>query len=140
MIQKINIFRYIGYNKPEEAYNLLRNAGYVDIQQNREYVSALLAHYVNKKGEVALKEVLQIHPDIEIISDMFKMNGKKSATGVKEPNGHFINSDDNYKQADGNDAKEVKLSEKSINLLIVGGSVVLGTTLLALIITNIVKK
>lgn len=142
MIQKINIFRYIGYNNPESAYAILKKAGYTDIPKDREYVSALLAHYVNENGETALREILQIHPDIEVISDMLKLNGKKPATGIPEPNGDFINSisDGKFKKADGNSATGVGLSEKSINLLIVGGSLVLGTTLLALIITNIVKK
>jgi len=146
MDKELNIFRYIGYNNPEQAYNLLSKAGYRDIQKNREYVSALLAHFVNQGKDDAFKQMMLIHPDREAFMEtcLPAVNGKK-ADGILDPTGEFISCNGGkdcascqYKSADSG-VTEPKLSEKTINLLIIGGSVVLGATLLTLIIVNVRK-
>lgn len=136
-MNKINIFRYIGHNNPKGAYEMLIKAGYENIKKDREYVSALLAHYVANEGEKALAQIMLIHPDKEAIESL----NIKKVTGEKG-NGDFLNFNEDcpFKSADGDEAtSKPQLSEKTINMLIIGGSVVLASTLLALIITNIQK-
>jgi hypothetical protein len=142
-MKELNIFRYIGYNNPEQAYNLLSQAGYTDIQKNKEYVSALLAHYVNQGKDQALKQMMLIHPDREIFLETCQPASIKKIDGVLDPSGEFLSCNGNcagcqYKSADSG-VEEPKLSEKTINLLIIGGSFVLGATLLTLIIVNVRK-
>jgi hypothetical protein len=144
MIQKVNIFRHIGYNNPQAAYELLEKAGYTDLKKDREYISALLAHYVANGGDKALTEVMSIHPDREAIISSSEGN---KITGIKEENGNYLSCAGNCgncplkKSADGaatktDNTENSKISERTINLLIIGGSTVLATTLIALIISN----
>jgi hypothetical protein len=89
---------------------------------------------VTRKKADALNEIMNIHPDKEMILSTVQ----KEATGIKEPNGSFINCSDLSKIcADATTNNKNQVSEKTINYLIIGGSVVLGTTLLTLIIISL---
>lgn len=137
---EINVFRYIAYNKPQAVYDILQKAGYTDIKRDKEYIASLLAHYVNREKDAALKEMMSVHPDKETLLELCS----KPATGIHEETG-FLNSQGcencKFKNADAEQGqKSFQISERTINLLIIGGSTVLGASLLALIITNALKK
>jgi hypothetical protein len=140
MIQKRNVYQYISCHNPQAVYDLLVRAGYQNVPKDKQVIAQLLAEFVLSNGEAGLKEMMLIHPDREMILATFP----KNATGIKEENGEFISCKGKLMNCDGcpfksADAEPEKkqISEKTINILIISGTVILGSVLLTLIITNV---
>lgn len=74
----MNVYLYIAQNNPDAAYEVCKKYGYFNVQ-SFEDLAASLQGIVAEHGESALKEVLDIHPDKEVI---LEMNDKKK---VEEP-------------------------------------------------------
>ena len=74
----MNVYLYIAQNNPDAAYEVCKKYGYFNVQ-SFEDLAASLQSIVAEHGESALKEVLDIHPDKEVI---LEMNDKKK---VEEP-------------------------------------------------------
>lgn len=74
----MNVYLYIAQNNPDAAYEVCKKYGYFNVQ-SFEDLAASLQSIVAEHGESSLKEVLDIHPDKEVI---LEMNDKKK---VEEP-------------------------------------------------------
>jgi len=74
----MNVYLYIAQNNPDAAYEICKKYGYFNVQ-SFEDLAASLQSIVAEHGESSLKEVLDIHPDKEVI---LEMNDKKK---VEEP-------------------------------------------------------
>ncbi|MDD4970777.1 MAG: hypothetical protein PHT07_15225 [Paludibacter sp.] len=142
-MQTPNIFLLTTWSHPDAVRDLLLRNGYDNVPKNYKEVSRLLAEYVSRHGEKAFNEMLPLHPDFQAFSDYFKAN--TNATGIKEPNGEFLNcagcpfakklSADAVAQPPVN--KDV--SEKVTNALIIGGSVVLASIMVTIIVTTVIN-
>jgi hypothetical protein len=74
----MNVYLYIAQNNPDAAYEVCKKYGYFNVQ-SFEDLAASLQSIVAEHGESSLKEILDIHPDKEVI---LEMNDKKK---VEEP-------------------------------------------------------
>jgi hypothetical protein len=137
MENRFNIFRYVTYNNPNATRELLLQNGFNDVPKNYEQVSKMLAQYYMSDPN-AIKNILSIHPDLDAMRSFMK----SSAIGIKEENGEFLscsgcpNNPNNLRSADAAPEKEQKgISEKTTNTLIIGGSLVLASIMISVIIT-----
>jgi len=65
------VFPLIAYANPNDANNICVQYGYDDCQSEDE-VAASLQEISNEYGAPALKQIMALHPDKEIILDLFK--------------------------------------------------------------------
>jgi hypothetical protein len=121
LAMKINLINYIAYRVPRQAYRLLRENRYYKIPRNRRAIAKYLADFVNSDKEKALLAIAKIHPDRELILKSIEAEKIEKKSEASE-----------QLQAAG----EGKLGEKSINLLIVAGSVVVAIALVTIIVTH----
>jgi len=142
MKKQINIFRYVTYGNPDAARSLLLKNGFDNVPKNYEEVSRLLAEYLSRDEEKAFAQLLSIHPDLDAFKDYLK--GSRTATGVKEENGEFLNCSAcvaklSADAASINPIQKNGISEKVTNALIIGGSVVLASIMVTIIITTAIN-
>jgi len=78
----MTLYDYISTNNPYEANNLLRSYGFQD-SDSISTISSRLKMIVRNHKEQGLKEVSQLHPDIELLS---------AFTGVAEKEDKFLNA------------------------------------------------
>ena len=67
----MDVFEYISEINPSEAYQICHRHGIYQINSPAElpmYLQAIVA----EKGEPAFKEILSIHPDREVIMEVFE--------------------------------------------------------------------
>jgi hypothetical protein len=89
----MDIFEYISEVNPSEAYQVCQRHGIYQINSASElpmYLQAIVA----ERGESAFKEILAIHPDKEVIMEVFETktlqtpvpqcNCMKSADGTQQ--------------------------------------------------------
>jgi hypothetical protein len=142
-MKKPNVFLYTTLCNPDMARELLLKNGYDNVPKNYAEVSRLLADYVSKNEEKGLNDILQIHPDLEAIKNYLKV---KSATGMKDPTGEFMycagcpatkmSADAQAPAATQQPVAHAAISEKVTNALIIGGSIVLASIMVTVIITS----
>lgn len=70
----MNVYQYIAENNPDAAYEICKKYGYFDVQSIEELGNNLQA-IVAEQGEDAFQEVLDIHPEKDVILELF--NKKK---------------------------------------------------------------
>ncbi len=149
-MKSVNVFYYIVDKNLENSVKLLKSLGYPDPKAKNKNdlklkVAAYLADFYkrNKNNPDTIVSLASIHPDVEIIEKALLI--KKS----KEPKSTDTNTKDT--QADGMwancsacgllgaDAAKTpaqpasKLNNQHINMIIIGGSVILITGLIATI-------
>ncbi len=66
----MNVYQYISQNSPDESYAICQKYGYFEIA-NLEEMSDTLAQIVASQGESAFKEILTLHPDKEVILEVY---------------------------------------------------------------------
>ena len=66
----MNVYHYIAENNPDAAYELCKKYGYFQINSLDELANTL-QHIVANDGEKSLKEVMALHPDKDILIEIF---------------------------------------------------------------------
>jgi hypothetical protein len=66
----MNVFQYIAENNPDAAYEVCKKYGHFDIQSLDE-LSQYLEHICSTNGEDTFKEVISLHPDKQILGEVF---------------------------------------------------------------------
>jgi len=66
----MNVYLYIAENKPDEAYEICKKYGYFNINSIEELADALKS-IVAEQGQDSLEEILNIHPEKEVILEIF---------------------------------------------------------------------
>lgn len=82
----IDVYEYIAENSPVESSLLISKYGY-DMSQTDQSLGDSLAQLVDAEGETALKDVMSLHPDKDIILSLFagkKNIDKKVKTTISE--------------------------------------------------------
>jgi hypothetical protein len=66
----MNVYLYIAENKPDEAYEICKKYGYFNINSIEELADCL-KNIVAEKGQDSFEEILNIHPEKEVILEIF---------------------------------------------------------------------
>jgi hypothetical protein len=66
----MNVYLYIAENNPDAAYEICKKYGYFNINSIEELADALKS-IVAEKGQDSLEEILNIHPEKEVILEIF---------------------------------------------------------------------
>jgi hypothetical protein len=66
----MNVYLYIAENNPDEAYEICKKYGYFNINSIEELANALKS-IVAENGQDSLEEILNIHPEKEVILEIF---------------------------------------------------------------------
>jgi hypothetical protein len=66
----MNVYLYIAENNPDEAYEICKKYGYFNINSMEELADALKS-IVAEQGQDSLEEILNIHPEKEVILEIF---------------------------------------------------------------------
>lgn len=77
----MNVYQNIAYNKPDEANEICKKYGYYQVE-NIDELSYCLQKIVADEGEIAFTEVMNLHPDKDVILELFE---KKSEPVVQLP-------------------------------------------------------
>jgi hypothetical protein len=66
----MNVYLYIAENNPDAAYEICKKYGYFNINSIEELADSLKS-IVAEKGQDSLEEILNIHPEKEVILEIF---------------------------------------------------------------------
>jgi hypothetical protein len=66
----MNVYLYIAENNPDAAYEICKKYGYFNVQSIEE-LATCLQDIVSKNGQYSLQEILEIHPEKEVILELF---------------------------------------------------------------------
>jgi hypothetical protein len=66
----MNVYQYIAYSNTDAANELCKKHGYYQIQSYDELADCLQS-IVAIKGESALKEIMELHPEKEVVIELF---------------------------------------------------------------------
>jgi hypothetical protein len=77
----MNVYYYIADSKPDAANKVCNKYGYYQIQSIDE-IAYCLQEIVANQGESALKEIMDLHPDKDVVLELFE---KKSEIIVPTP-------------------------------------------------------
>lgn len=61
----------IAASSPDECYDLCCKYGYNNVEPNVDDLAGCLQHIVATEGEEGLKDVMELHPDKEVILQLF---------------------------------------------------------------------
>ena len=78
---EMNVYYYIADSKPDAANKVCNKYGYYQIQSIDE-IAYCLQEIVANQGESALKEIMDLHPDKDVVLELFE---KKSEIIVPTP-------------------------------------------------------
>lgn len=67
----MNVYQYIAYSTPDAANELCNRYGYFQIQDVDE-LAYCLQSIVAIKGESAFKEIMELHPDKDVVLELFE--------------------------------------------------------------------
>ena len=108
----MSVYRYIAELNPVKANDLCVRNGYEDAMNANELSNNLLS-MVARNGELALKKIMEIHPDKEAILELFRQDESivvqpKMDSGIVEVRPLQYNQNQNfrYQNATGNIASQ----------------------------------
>ena len=67
----MSVYQYIAFSNPQLAYEICKKYGYYDIQTEEE-IAYCLQSIVARKGESSFAEIMQLHPDKEVILELYQ--------------------------------------------------------------------
>tara|TARA_B100001248_G_C27345258_1_gene438402 strand:- start:467 stop:937 length:471 start_codon:yes stop_codon:yes gene_type:complete len=131
-LKKINmatVYDYIAENNPSEAKSLCEAFGYTIT--NPTQMSRNLKVLVNNEGEDALKSIMELHPDKDIILEYFgvKKKSKKSDCGCKSNVSSFAPLEA-YLHANGKQESDAKTLATNTNTIIFASALVLAVAII----------
>lgn len=88
----MNVYQYIATNNPSFAKSICNQYGYrtVNIRSNAD-LAVCLAKLVNAEGEPAFKDIMNGHPDKDVILELYAakpVETHSSADGTRDYNGY----------------------------------------------------
>lgn len=79
----MNLYLYIAQNNPDAAYEICKKYGYFNVNSIEELSNAL-QNIVAENGQDSLKEILEIHPEKEVILEVFDDKKKINELPLEE--------------------------------------------------------
>ena len=77
----MSVYYYIAQINPDESFSVCRANGFTDIYTTEELADTL--QVIAASGESGLKQVLEIHPDKEVILELFEIKPKQMQTFMR---------------------------------------------------------
>jgi hypothetical protein len=66
----MNIYQYIAKNKPLECYQICERYGLYEVEEDR--LDEAIAYIVANEGENAFRQLMELHPDKDIILEIYQ--------------------------------------------------------------------
>lgn len=127
--QKLDLYTYVSINNPIGTKELAEKEGYKFVPKNAMQGAMILSDIAYNDKEQGLMKIAMIHPDRELILKSANNTNKN----MSDAQANFLNAESSVNQTVDN---KKGISEKTMNLLIISGSVILGITLITIIATS----
>lgn len=129
----MTVYDYIAESNPIQAKNICESFGYSVV--NPQQMGENLKELINNEGEEALKSVMQIHPDREILVEYFGLKSKKqskSKCGCKDSSTRRLDQIEAFLNAGGNnnEKSEAKILASNTNTIIFASALVLAVAII----------
>lgn len=120
-MKNITIYKYIASSRPLDAYALISKTGDYKRPEDAEELETQLKHYVRQNGGQGLMQLAKIHPDRDLIVDMFKESDMILRNDLVSPK---------YNNMNGNSEPATNITKQesetiSLSKMMIWGSVVL---------------
>lgn len=134
----MNVYQYLSEKNPYVAKSICHNFGYkIANVRDAKDLGACLEQVVSQEGETALKQVMENHPDKEIIIELFGKtessdNTKKSSCGCGgncKCGGNCGCKKDSYYNFDGK--SESRVSTSQTNTFIIASALLLAVAIIS---------
>ena len=79
----MNVYLYIAENNPDEAYEICKKYGYFNVQSIEE-LAICLQDIVSENGQDSLQQILEIHPEKDVILELFEKKKVEEQPNVEE--------------------------------------------------------
>jgi hypothetical protein len=79
----MNVYLYIAENNPDAAYEICKKYGYFNINSMEELADSLKS-IVAEQGQDSLEEILNIHPEKEVILEIFDKKKEIDTKPIEE--------------------------------------------------------
>ena len=77
----MNVYHYIAENNPDAANEICKKYGYFQINSMDE-LSNCLQNIVAQDGEIGLKDVMSLHPDKDVLIELFDKKKDETTTPI----------------------------------------------------------
>ena len=132
----MTVYDYIADSNPKEARSICESYGYAVTNPRR--MGDNLKKLVNNEGEEALKSVMGIHPDKEILVEYFGLKAKKQkkdGCGCKDNTSRRLDTIEAFINAGGNnnnnnESSEAKVLASNTNTIIFASALVLAVAII----------
>jgi hypothetical protein len=92
----LNVYNHIAHNNTDKALEVCKKYGYMPANYNE--LSFCLEDIVAKEGEPALKEIMEIHPDKEVLLELFEPKPEPPVMERNRDCSCMMNADGNNQQ------------------------------------------
>lgn len=141
----MNVFKYVAESNPSSAVQVINSFGY-DVTNNSD-LGRSLSELVAEVGEPAFKKVMDMHPDKDVILELYSSNGSDKEKGCgcdvcknRARNDEYIS----YLNATGNgtfaDEKQTSSNATNTHLLANQTNVILVVSALFIATALLLKK
>lgn len=119
----MDVYSYVASSNPQKSRDIINSFGYK--VNNPKDMGGNLRTLVASEGESALKEVLNNHPDKDVILEMFQK--KSEPCKVCQERERF----QNYLNASGFDVSDAKKTENNFSLVFMSGIMLLAFAIIS---------
>jgi hypothetical protein len=136
----MDVFNYIAESDPRSCMMIIDSFGY-DINTDKK-LGQSLSELVNAVGEPALKKILDVHPDKEIILELFSNpeHNEEKSCGCKSCTSRKNNNHDHYMNVTGPESVASPKESQSSTTLAHQTNVILVVSALFIATALILKK
>lgn len=130
----MNIYEYIARSNPRGARMVIQEFGY-RITDNKK-MGDNLRMLVAQEGEPALREIVKLHPDKDLILEVFNEKQEEKPCGCSEKKENFLGADatlssavlaNNQQQNHASDSTKLAMQT---NAMIIGATIIIAVALI----------
>ena len=132
----MNVYHYIAENNPDAANEVCKKYGFYQINSIDELADCL-QHIVAQDGEESFKDVMELHPDKDVILELFDKKKEETLIHQPQPQPIVLGADGSSNcscvksSADGTTTPTSTVS--NTNLMILAGALIISISIISLI-------
>ena len=134
----MNIYEYIARSNPQGARMVIQEFGY-RITDNKK-MGDNLRMLVAQEGEPALREIAKLHPDKDLILEVFNEKKEDKPCGCSEKKENFLGADSTLSSAVLTNNQQQNHASDSTKLAMQTNSMIIGATIIIAIALIVNKK
>jgi|VirMetMinimDraft_7_1064189.scaffolds.fasta_scaffold21956_4 hypothetical protein len=129
----MTIYEYIAVNNPTQAERLIRRFGYESLRGSD--LGDNLREVVAQEGEEALRAVLELHPDRDILVEVFAAKEEKESCGCSKgkcsckPRQEYMNAD-GWASAAAQERTAAQVSASQTNTFLMAAALILAVAII----------